>query len=61
MHAYLYFVTKQWRNTAICTLVNSVPTQNRMPPPNAMKFLDAPFVSIPCTHTPSRFTRDPLF
>ena len=46
---YLDFVTKQCRNTAICTLVNSVPTQNLMPPPKAMKFLDAPFTSVPCT------------
>lgn len=42
---YLYFVTRQWRNTAICTLVKSVPTQNLMPPPKAMKCLEAPFNS----------------
>ena len=46
-NVYLYFVTKQWRNTAICTLVNSVPTQNLMPPPKAMKCLVAPFNSTP--------------
>lgn len=42
---YLYFVTRQWRNTAICTLVKSVPTQNLMPPPKAMKCLEPPFNS----------------
>lgn len=50
LYSYLYLVTKQWRNTAIWTLVKSVPTQNLMPPPKAMKFLDAPFVSIPCRY-----------
>lgn len=45
---YLYFVTKQCRNTAICALVNSVPTQNLMPPPKAMKCFEAPFSSCPC-------------
>ena len=46
--SYLYFVTRQWRNTAICALVNSVPTQNLIPPPKAMKCLVAPFNSTPC-------------
>lgn len=48
MSSYLYLVTKQWRNTAICSLVKSVPTQNLMPPPKAIKFFDAPFWSILC-------------
>jgi hypothetical protein len=32
-----YFVTREWINVAIRTLLRSVPTQNRSPPPNAMK------------------------
>lgn len=46
-NTYLYLVTKQWRNTAICTLAKSAPIQYLMPPPNAIKFLVAPFSSIP--------------
>ena len=52
---YLYFVTRQWRNTAIWTLVKSAPTQNLMPPPKAMKYLDAPFISPPCKQINLRY------
>lgn len=44
---YLYFVTKQCKNTEICSLEKSAPTQNLMPPPNAMKCLDKPFALSP--------------
>ena len=42
---YLYFVTKLWMNVAIRTLLKSVPTQNRRPPPNAMKCFVPPVIS----------------
>lgn len=44
---YLYFVTKQWRKTAICSFAKSAPTHTLNPPPNTMNFLDATCVSTP--------------
>ena len=47
---YLYLVTRKWRNMDICSLLKSAPTQNRRPPPNAMKCLDPRFISgLSCT------------
>jgi hypothetical protein len=42
---YLYFVTRQWMKVAINTLQRSVPTQNRRPPPKAMKCFVPPVIS----------------
>lgn len=47
---HLYFVTRQWMKVAIKTLLRSVPTQNRSPPPKAMKCFVPPVIStLSCT------------
>ncbi|GAB4834344.1 hypothetical protein Ancab_032598 [Ancistrocladus abbreviatus] len=48
-----FFATKKWRKTAIWTLVKSAPTQNLIPPPKAMKFLDAPSITIVVSYSTS--------
>lgn len=45
MYWYLYFVTRQWMKVAIKTLLRSVPTQKRRPPPKAMKCFVPPVIS----------------